>query len=53
MDILKEANKIVMEVEEHMDIASMIENRENKDNGKRYSLEDVRRKIDENRNNQK
>lgn len=40
-DILKEANKIIANVEEDIGIAEMLEEREKRDNGKRYTLEEV------------
>lgn len=42
MNILEEANKIVKEAEEHMDIAGMIEDRNNNDDGTRFSLNEVK-----------
>ena len=44
-NILEEANKIVANVEEDIEIGEMIEERDKKDNGKRYTLEEVRAEI--------
>jgi len=43
-DILEEANKVIANVEEDIEIANIIEERNKKDNGKRYTLEEVRTK---------
>lgn len=45
-DIMKEANDIIEELEEHLDTYDMVQERTKNDDGTRYTLDEIRKIID-------